>query len=144
MFCLVSMKNHSKPGFCEKVTAWEKWVWVCCVWVAMFGFWEKRRGLGLLCMGCLAKRGGSTGKEWWNEGHLRLNEGMVIRWVCCDSLSGETKWWFSEFVVFVYRFPVFVFGFVVVDFSQGFGFVVVEWVVLYCLVFGKNTEHELQ
>ena len=37
-----------------------------------------------------------------------------------------------------------IFGFVVVDFSQGFGFVVVEWVVLYCLVFGKNTEHELQ
>jgi hypothetical protein len=64
-----------------------------------------KMGLGLLCMGCLAKRGGSAGKEWRNEGRLRLNEGMVILWVCCDSLSGETKeWWFSEF-------PVFVFGF---------------------------------
>jgi len=31
---------------------------------AVFGFWEKYKGLGLLCMGCLAKRGGSAGKEW--------------------------------------------------------------------------------
>ena len=39
---------------------------------AVFGFWEKYRGLGLLCMGYLAKRGGSAGKEWRNEGHLQL------------------------------------------------------------------------
>jgi hypothetical protein len=36
------------------------------------------------------------------------------------------------------------FGFAVVDFSQGFGFTVVEWVTLFCLVSGKNTEHGLQ
>jgi hypothetical protein len=27
---------------------------------------------------------------------------------------------------------------------QGFGFAVVEWFALFCLVSGKNTEHELQ
>jgi len=35
--------------------------WVCCVWVAVYGFavfslWEKCRGFGFLCRGCLAKR----------------------------------------------------------------------------------------
>ena len=32
-------------------------------------------------------------------------------------------------------------NFAVVDFSQGFGFAVVEWVALFCLISGKNTEH---
>jgi len=44
---------------------------------AVFGFWEKYRGLGLLCMGCLAKRW--IGREGNGaEGRLQLNERMVI------------------------------------------------------------------
>jgi len=71
-FCLVSVKKtqHGKNGFgfavygllCMGllclVSGKNTGVWVCCVWVvvygfAVFGFWEKCRGLGFLCMGCL-------------------------------------------------------------------------------------------
>jgi hypothetical protein len=71
-FCKI---KHSKPDFCEKSIEWEKWVWVAVYGFAVFGFCEKCRGFGFLCMGCPAKRW--IGREGNGaEGCLRLNERM--------------------------------------------------------------------
>jgi hypothetical protein len=69
LFFFTETKQNILFGFCEKNTAWEKWVWVCCVWVVVYGFvvfsfWEKYRGLGLLCMGLLCLVFGKNTRVW--------------------------------------------------------------------------------
>jgi len=51
------------------------WVWVAVYGFAVFGFYEKCRGFGFLCMGCLTKRW--IGKEGNGaERRFRFNEKM--------------------------------------------------------------------
>jgi hypothetical protein len=58
------------------------------------------------------------------------NEGMVILWVCCVCIWVCCVWFLGK----ISSLLCLVVG-------KNFGFAVVEWVALFCLVSGKNIEH---
>jgi hypothetical protein len=66
-------------------------VWVVVYGFAVFGLWEKCRGFGFLCMGCLVKRLGRK------RGRRVLCMGCCV-WVCNVWFMGQMQgFWFSMY-----------------------------------------------